>query len=186
MLLEELSKIAAQNGNCRLVISYNGDDKYALGISDGVTTPLVINGTLAELQTAIVEKLPGYLELAAKEASKKTKPPRGNCPFSEKQMEDSIMPENNAKNTDARPRKFVFNGMQLADPDPKMTPQKVAEFHSLLHAELTNVTIKGPTKTADGFDEYTDESRENQPRKSGTSVPAFQAGTDDGTTSQSR
>ena len=43
------------------------------------------------------------------------------------------MPENNAKNTDARPRKFVFNGMQLADPDPKMTPQKVAEFHSLLH-----------------------------------------------------
>ncbi len=65
------------------------------------------------------------------------------------------MPENNAKITDARPRKFVFNGMQLADPDPKMTPQKVAEFHSLLHAELTNVTIKGPTKTADGFDEYT-------------------------------
>ena len=60
------------------------------------------------------------------------------------------MPENNTKNTDARPRKFVFNGMQLADPDPKMTPQKVAEFHS-----LTNVTIKGPTKTADGFDEYT-------------------------------
>ena len=51
------------------------------------------------------------------------------------------MPENNAKITDARPRKFVFNGMQLADPDPKMTPQKVAEFHSLLHAELTNVTI---------------------------------------------
>ena len=37
MLLEELSKIAAQSGNCRLVISYNGDDKYALGVSDGVT-----------------------------------------------------------------------------------------------------------------------------------------------------
>lgn len=71
MLFEELCKIAAQNGNCRLVISYNGDDKYALGISDGVTTPLVINGTLAELQTAIVEKLPGYLELAAKEAAEK-------------------------------------------------------------------------------------------------------------------
>ena len=55
------------------------------------------------------------------------------------------MPETNGKTTEARPRKFVFNGMQLADPDPKMTPQKVAEFHSLLHAELTNVTIKGPT-----------------------------------------
>ena len=64
------------------------------------------------------------------------------------------MPETNGKTNEARPRKFVFNGMQLADPDPKMMPQKVAEFHSLLHAELTNVTIKGPTKTADGFDEY--------------------------------
>ena len=71
MLLEELSKIAAQSGNCRLVISYNGDDKYALGVSDGVTTPLVVNGTLVELQTAIAEKLPGYLELAAKEAAEK-------------------------------------------------------------------------------------------------------------------
>ena len=71
MLLEELSKIAAQSGNCRLVISYNGDDKYALGVSDGVTTPLVVNGTLVELQTAIAEKLPGYLEDAAKEAAEK-------------------------------------------------------------------------------------------------------------------
>ena len=51
------------------MISYNGDDKYALGVSDGVTTPLVVNGTLVELQTAIAEKLPGYLELAAKEAA---------------------------------------------------------------------------------------------------------------------
>ncbi len=71
MLLEELSKIAAQSGNSRLVISYNGDDKYALGVSDGVTTPLVVNGTLVELQTAIAEKLPGYLELAGKEAAEK-------------------------------------------------------------------------------------------------------------------
>lgn len=71
MLFEELCKIAAQNGNCRLVVSYSGDDKYALGISDGVSTPFVANGTLAELQTAIVEKLPGYLELAAKEAAEK-------------------------------------------------------------------------------------------------------------------
>jgi len=71
MLLKELSKIAAQSGNSRLVISYNGDDKYALGVSDGVTTPLVVNGTLVELQTAIAEKLPGYLELATKEAAEK-------------------------------------------------------------------------------------------------------------------
>lgn len=45
------------------------------------------------------------------------------------------MPETNGKTAEARPRKFVFNGMQLADPDPGITPQKVAEFHSLLHAE---------------------------------------------------
>lgn len=71
------------------------------------------------------------------------------------------MPENEVKTTTETPnttlpkRRFVFNGMVLPDPDPKMTPQKVAEFHSLLHAELTNVTVKGPVKTADGFDEYT-------------------------------
>jgi PRTRC genetic system protein C len=51
-------------------------------------------------------------------------------------------------------RRFVFNGMVLDDPDPGMTPMKVAEFYSLLHAELTNVTVKGPTRTTDGFDEY--------------------------------
>ena len=71
MLFEELCKIAAQNGNCRLVVSYSGDDKYALGISDGVTTPFVANGTLPELQAAVAEKLPGYLELAVKEAAEK-------------------------------------------------------------------------------------------------------------------
>lgn len=59
-----------------------------------------------------------------------------------------------ANTTTAVQRKFVFNGMELADPDPKMTPQKVCEFHSLLHAELTNAVVKGPTKTADGCDEY--------------------------------
>ena len=68
MLFEELCKIAAQNGNCRLVVSYSGDDRYALGISDGVSSPFVANGTLPELQAAVAEKLPGYLELAAREA----------------------------------------------------------------------------------------------------------------------
>ena len=52
-------------------------------------------------------------------------------------------------------RRFLFNGMALADPDPTMTPERVAEFHSLLHTELTNVSVKGPTKAADGYDEYT-------------------------------
>ena len=66
------------------------------------------------------------------------------------------MPEHEVTlNTVPAKRRFVFNGMTLADPDPKMTPQKVAEFYSLLHSELTNVTVKGPVKTADGCDEYT-------------------------------
>ncbi len=71
------------------------------------------------------------------------------------------MPENEVKTTHENPntalpkRRFPFNGMTLADPDPKMTPQKVAEFHSLLHAELTNATVKGPVKAADGVEEYT-------------------------------
>ena len=66
------------------------------------------------------------------------------------------MAEDKTENkTNVPKRRFVFNGMTLADPDPKMPPQKVAEFHSLLHSELTNATVKGPTKTADGYDEYT-------------------------------
>ena len=51
-------------------------------------------------------------------------------------------------------RKFVFNGMELDDPDPGMTPEKVCEFHSLLRSELTNAVVKGPTRNADGVDEY--------------------------------
>jgi PRTRC genetic system protein C len=63
------------------------------------------------------------------------------------------MPETNNTTASVK-RRFVFNGMVLDDPDPGMTPMKVAEFYSLLRAELTNVTVKGPTRTADGFDEY--------------------------------
>lgn len=63
------------------------------------------------------------------------------------------MPDNTIIPVAAK-RKFVFNGMVLPDPDPAMTPQKVCEFHSLLHAELTNATVKGPTRNADGCDEY--------------------------------
>ncbi len=60
------------------------------------------------------------------------------------------MPETTAPVT----RNFNFNGMVLKDPDPKMTPQKVAEFYSMLHAELTNVKVKGPTKDVTGADVY--------------------------------
>ena len=63
-MLEELSKIAMQSGNCRLVLSYTGDQKFAAGVSDGITTPLVVNGTLAEIAEELATKLPGYLETA--------------------------------------------------------------------------------------------------------------------------
>ena len=66
------------------------------------------------------------------------------------------MAEDKTENkTNVPKRRFIFNGMTLPDPDPKMTPEKVAEFHSLLHSELTNATVQGPTKSADGYDEYT-------------------------------
>lgn len=51
-------------------------------------------------------------------------------------------------------RSFNFNGMILDDPDPAMPPEKVLEFHALLHAELTNATVKGPTVGPDGTTAY--------------------------------
>ena len=70
-MLNELCKIAQQSGNCRLVISYSGEEKFAVGISDGVTTPQVFNGTLPEIESEITGKLPAYLGIAAQEAAER-------------------------------------------------------------------------------------------------------------------
>ena len=51
-------------------------------------------------------------------------------------------------------RNFNYNGMNLEDPAPSMPPEKVLEFHALLHAELTNATLKGPNLGADGAQTY--------------------------------
>ena len=51
-------------------------------------------------------------------------------------------------------RTFHYNGMLLEDPDPAMPPEQVLEFHALLHAELTNATLKGPSLGADGIQTY--------------------------------
>lgn len=51
-------------------------------------------------------------------------------------------------------RTFHYNGMILNDPDPAMPPEQVLEFHALLHAELTNATLKGPSIGADGVQSY--------------------------------
>ena len=61
------------------------------------------------------------------------------------------MPETNGKTTEARPRKFVFNGMQLADPDPKMTPQKDDA------AEGRGVPLSASRGTDQRYDQGTDE-----------------------------
>ena len=70
-MFEELSKIAMQSGNCRLVLSYTGEQKFAAGVSDGITTPLVVNGTIPEIEAELAGKLPGYLETAQKEATER-------------------------------------------------------------------------------------------------------------------
>jgi PRTRC genetic system protein C len=64
------------------------------------------------------------------------------------------MTETNACSAVKNHRKFIFNGMELNDPDPNMPPEKVGEFHSVLHGELTNSTLKGPTRDAQGVDVY--------------------------------
>ena len=70
-MLEGLSKIAMQSGNCRLVLSYTGEQKFAAGVSDGITTPLVVNGTIREIESELAEKLPGYCETAQREAAER-------------------------------------------------------------------------------------------------------------------
>ena len=60
---------------------------------------------------------------------------------------------NESTNTPEK-RTFRFNGMVLDDPDPNMTPEKVIEFYTPLHAELNNSVLKGPSIGADGTKTY--------------------------------
>ena len=92
-MLEELSKIAMQSGNCRLVLSYTGEQKLAAGVSDGITTSLVVNGTIPEIKAELVEKLPGYLETAQREAAER------------KAKEEAAKHEAEVKAAEARMRK---------------------------------------------------------------------------------
>ena len=40
-----MKNIALERGSVRCVLFYLGEDKHALGINDGINTPLVLNGT---------------------------------------------------------------------------------------------------------------------------------------------
>ena len=41
-------------------------------------------------------------------------------------------------------RHFEYNGTQLPDPNPELTPEQVQEFYATQYPELTNSHIQGP------------------------------------------
>lgn len=48
-------------------------------------------------------------------------------------------------------RKFKYNGMEIADPDPKMKPDQVRDLLSVTYPDLATAKVEGPKK--DGEDE---------------------------------
>mgnify|MGYP006922311157 FL=1 len=70
MELKDVCGIAEHTG-IRIVVSYSGNGKFALGLSDGSTTPIVANGTPEEIEVLLAEQLPGYREKAIREATEK-------------------------------------------------------------------------------------------------------------------
>ena len=70
MELKDVCGIAEHTG-IRIVVSYSGNGKFALGLSDGSTTPIVANGTPEEIEVSLAEQLPGYREKAIREATEK-------------------------------------------------------------------------------------------------------------------
>jgi PRTRC genetic system protein C len=51
-------------------------------------------------------------------------------------------------------RKFKYNGMDLADPNPSMTPEKVCKVYASQFPELNNAAVEGPV-TKNGESVYT-------------------------------
>lgn len=51
-------------------------------------------------------------------------------------------------------RKFMWNGMELVDPDAQLTPEQVRDIHAISHPELTTATVTGPKKSGED-DVYT-------------------------------
>jgi len=97
-MLEKLGKIAMQSGNCRLVLSYTGGENFAAGISDGITTPLVVNGTLPEIEAELAEKLSLYPETAQREAAeRKAKEEAAKREAAIRAAEAQLKKENTAK-----------------------------------------------------------------------------------------
>lgn len=70
MDLKEICTIA-EHSTVRIIVSYSGDGKFALGMSDGVTSPVVANGSPEELEVELLRQIPGYREKAAIEAAER-------------------------------------------------------------------------------------------------------------------
>lgn len=49
--------------------------------------------------------------------------------------------------TRAMDRTFVYNGLHLPDPDPKLTPEQVRDAYSATYPEITTAAIEGPEAT---------------------------------------
>lgn len=49
----------------------------------------------------------------------------------------------------AASRAFTFNGVDLPDPAPTMSPDEVRELYSATYPELTTATIEGPEVRGD-------------------------------------
>jgi PRTRC genetic system protein C len=46
-------------------------------------------------------------------------------------------------------RSFIYNGVKLPDPDPRMTPEEVKNIYSNQYPELTTAAITGPEGSGD-------------------------------------
>jgi PRTRC genetic system protein C len=46
-------------------------------------------------------------------------------------------------------RSFSYMGLQLADPDPALTPEQVRDAYSAQYPEITTAVIEGPDASGD-------------------------------------
>lgn len=51
------------------------------------------------------------------------------------------------------PRRFAYNGTELPDPSPAMTPEQVRDVYSATYPELTSAVVEGP-EFKDGVARY--------------------------------
>ncbi len=51
--------------------------------------------------------------------------------------------------TRALQRSFNYMGLQLADPDPALTPEQVRDAYAAQYPEITTAVLEGPDATGD-------------------------------------